>query len=566
MKPDFRFTRLEVENFRGLPKLSIQLPTRRPTYLIGANNSGKSTVLNALALALRGGGFYRFTPNEFDFFIDSKGERSKTFEVRLCFEADDEAALPAVQGVGAPTFVHGIVVDGREVKGLRFEHRTRLYDKGGNPVTFSVRTQIAAKKKKSFKGQDVGWAPRNARLQDIREELPEVWRLTPENLTRSLYDWKTGPLQRLSRILTERFLSDDWEFELDGTTRRMPETLHRVYDFYRASVTAFPFWKDDLRPKLEEKLSEYLGRQGRIHLQPMVQSIEEWLAQQLATSFAADQGGAVTPLDRMGKGWQSLVRLAVLDTLRTFPDQMREKVFLLFEEPETFLHPHLRRKLRSVLQDLAQSGWQVVSATHAPEFISFADDQQIVRLWRDGNAVRVGGLETPSLPAGPKFQELIDEQGNHEFLFSNKAIFCEGKDDVLAIRTYLRKTNTDLDGRGVTVLGVGGVETLPHYVRMAQSLGIAWLVVTDEDLDPKTNTVKPSTKKVRAEISMMRSAQDDMAMWPVSLEQVLHLPPGKKAKPDWQRTNLLPLSFSNLKQRFPGLQQVGEQVAQWIRA
>ena len=72
-----------------------------------------------------------------------------------------------------------------------------------------------------------------------------------------------------------------------------------------------------------------------------------------AVAFATDTGGATTPLERMGDGWQSLIRIAALDVLTQFPEQVRERVVLLFEEPETYLHPHLSRKLRGVLERLA---------------------------------------------------------------------------------------------------------------------------------------------------------------------------------------------------------------------
>src|SRR3990172_5355670 len=105
-------------------------------------------------------------------------------------------------------------------------------------------------------------------------------------------------------------------------------------------------------------------------LRPDIRAIEDWLAQQLVVAFATDSGGATTPLEKMGDGWQSLIRVAALDVLSQYPDQIRERVVLLFEEPETYLHPHLVRKLRSVLEQLAGNGWTVVTATHVAAFFT----------------------------------------------------------------------------------------------------------------------------------------------------------------------------------------------------
>jgi hypothetical protein len=82
----------------------------------------------------------------------------------------------------------------------------------------------------------------------------------------------------------------------------MPETLKRAHRFFRQVVDRFPFWQDDLKPRLQETLSQYVGAQARFALAPDVQALEDWLAQQLVVSFAADVGGAATPLQSMGDG------------------------------------------------------------------------------------------------------------------------------------------------------------------------------------------------------------------------------------------------------------------------
>lgn len=343
----------------------------------------------------------------------------------------------------------------------------------------------------------------------------------------------------------------------------MPDTLHSVHRFFSESVRAFPFWKDELRPQLEETLSGYLGRQGRIDLSPQVHTLEEWLIQQLALSFSSESDGSVIPLNRMGDGWQSLVRLATLDVLRHYPEELSDRVTLLNEEPETFLHPHLRRKLRQVLADLATAGWTVICATHAPEFVSFQHRQQILRLHRGRDIITGGILLTENLPDGPKFQELIDENGNHEMFFANRLVLCEGKDDVIALRSYLEKAQTDLDGRSVTILDVGGRDNLPHYARMATKLAIPWCAITDEDSDPKTGQVNEKTASVRTELQGLASVDNLSPMWPGSLEIALGIE-DHKASPAWQQIHLLPRSIEDIRADHPSFSAVCEEIMAWI--
>lgn len=358
MAVDFRISRLTVDHFRCIGKgLALEFHDQVSTYLIGANNSGKSTVLNSIALALNGGGFHTFAPSEFDYFHDSKGDVSEGFQVSLEFEAKKEKQLPAVQGVGNPSYVGGVRAVGRTDSTGRFSHKRYLFGTDGKAITYSTRTPLKGAPKEEFKDYDLGWSQYYASIRDIREYMPEVWLLTADNLWKSLYQWKTGPLQRISKLLSEKFLNEQWVFEHDGKERQMPDTLYKVHKFFQEVVKEFPFWKDDLKPKLEESISRYLGKHAIMELRPTIEEIEQWLSQRLVVSFSGQDTGPLTPLTSMGDGWQSIVRLAALDVLTKFPDVCSENIVLLFEEPETYLHPHLRRKLRHTLDGLAKLGW-----------------------------------------------------------------------------------------------------------------------------------------------------------------------------------------------------------------
>lgn len=80
MPISYHIARLEIRNFRGVPKLDLEFQPGTPTFLIGANNAGKSTVLNALSCAFRQGPFLKAEFGDFDFF---RGERGSRLLIRL---------------------------------------------------------------------------------------------------------------------------------------------------------------------------------------------------------------------------------------------------------------------------------------------------------------------------------------------------------------------------------------------------------------------------------------------------------------------------------------------------
>jgi putative ATP-dependent endonuclease of the OLD family len=564
MPIEFRVRSLHVTGFRGVKSFSMELTEGSPAVLIGPNNSGKSTILDAIALALNGPSSFNFSPEKFDFFHQPSGQTQDTFDIRVQFDAKEEIRLPAVRGgIGNPVPVHGVAVFGSTEKSGRLQHRTTLLDGHGKPILLASGIPLKGSVKEAYKDHGISYSQRYARWSDIVSVRPDVWLLRPDNLFVSLYQWKTGPLQRLAKLLTRRFFENTWQFEYKGTKREMPSALRSAHAFLTAALREFPFWKDDLRPRLERTMSQYLGRQAKMDLAPSIEAIEEWLSDQLMLSFAADSGGAATPLAKMGSGWQSLVRIASLEVLSQYPDEVSDRVVLLFEEPETYLHPHLARKLRSVMDRVAALGWTVVMTSHSPNMVSFGRTQQIVKLSRRGDELLSKALLVAELDGAAKFQERLDERGAHEMVFAKKVVLCEGQDDVFAVKSYLeRRRAIDLDGGSISIVRTGDVNQLPSFAAMASKLGIDWCALSDEDRLPD-GTIKPATLRARDKVSQHQTLSDMQVSWPGDLEQCLHKPQGK-ADAEWQVANVETKSDEEVKLAYPEFWNTCAAIEKWL--
>jgi predicted ATPase len=561
MAIDFKIKKVTIRCFRGIHNLEIDFVESVPTVLIGANNSGKSTVLNAIALALGGGGFHQWTPSDEDFYCDETGKRSSEFVVQVHFHSQNAMGYPAVRGVGQAKFIHGVQVKGRRNRDGKMSHSRTLFDDQGRTVTLSTRTPLNAADKKKYAEHDVNYRVVNARLDDMSEYSPEVWLFKPQNIEAALYIWKTGPIARLSRLLATRFLEDEWVFKRSDGDRHMPATLQKAYDFFQEAVAAFPFWKDDMKPTLEGVFSRYVGTHATIDLKPNTQVLEDWLAQQLAISLATDPESTTTPLRNMGDGWQSVIRLAALEALSAYPQLLKDRVVLLLEEPESYLHPHLCRKIRRVLSSLAAKGWTIVYSTHSSELVSFEARQNICRLVRSNGAVACRSIDTDKIDQNAKLQSKLDEHGAHDFLFSTAAVFCEGKDDSFAVRLAFDRCEIDYDARSIGVTQCGSVSAMPAFAEISCTLGIRWCALTDEDR-LADGTLNPKTKKYRDRLDAYRAKPDCCVLWPGNLEHALKVVAGKATpevtaeklkRPDW-------------KTRYPDFTQAIRQIASWIDA
>ena len=85
MPIDYRLSKLVIDSFRGIGHLELEFRKGFPAVLIGSNNAGKSTVLNAIALALGGGGSHQWTFSEADFFVTKTASALKNFSSKYTF-------------------------------------------------------------------------------------------------------------------------------------------------------------------------------------------------------------------------------------------------------------------------------------------------------------------------------------------------------------------------------------------------------------------------------------------------------------------------------------------------
>ncbi|MCB1500499.1 MAG: AAA family ATPase [Bauldia sp.] len=529
---NYQLSRINIKSWRGIDAFEVDLRPGFPNVLIGANNAGKTAVLDAIALALASPAFGgQWSPDQEDFYCDQRGNRSAEFTIQVLFAAGDETGYPAVRGVGKPISVRGVQVRGTLKEG-RAKHQRTLLDENLQPILIAPRTALSAVDKVKWKNHGVSWMQYYARLDEISDHVPEVWLFRPREIDASLYVWKRGPIARLSRLLARRFLNDKWSIDRDdGKNRPMPETLYRAYEFFREAVEKFPFWREDMKPKLEEVIARYVGTQAQVDLRPDVQLFEEWIAQQLSISLATDPAGVLTPLNSMGDGWQSVLRLAALEALSQYETEMKDRVVLLIEEPETHLHPHLRRKFRKVLAELSKNGWVVVYATHSPEMVSFDADQVITRLVRVGGTLASNSIHTDRIAAPAKLQSKLDERGAHDFLFSTGTVFVEGRDDGFACRATFDNTGVDIDGRSISITQCNAVSVIPAFAAIAKDLGIRWCALTDEDRLPN-GTINPKTEAERRKIQALQGKNDVQVQWPVALEACLGIAAPHKAQPD----------------------------------
>jgi energy-coupling factor transporter ATP-binding protein EcfA2 len=250
-------------------------------------------------------------------------------------------------------------------------------------------------------------------------------------------------------------------------------------------------------------------------------------------------GADALPLDRFGHGFQraviyELLRLAPRMQTGSAPASKRkefcpELTLLLFEEPEAFLHPDQQVNMALGLRKLgALAGQQVVLTTHSPVFVGKSSDdlKSIVRIskpagiselhqldqtrlddiFNDGRALwnamktYVADTSVPEnekrqakgmLQASPdptiaaqeeafRYQLWLDSDRSGIF-FATKVVLCEGPSERVLFRYLLENQWSDLRPERISIIDTLGKYNVHRYMALLDAFGIPHAIIIDGD-------------------------------------------------------------------------------------
>ncbi|MHC4445900.1 MAG: ATP-dependent nuclease [Planctomycetota bacterium] len=166
--------------------------------------------------------------------------------------------------------------------------------------------------------------------------------------------------------------------------------------------------------------------------------------------------GIELPIHLQGHGAQRALIYALVENLArqtAAPEEAdspsteeQRSTILLFEEPEIYIHPHLMRRLKKSLVNIARRpDWQVIISTHSPFFINVAENPtSLVIMSKRSHET---GVKINQLQSDP-FQEIENAHSEREALraaldfhptvaevfFANRIVLVEGDTELAVLR------------------------------------------------------------------------------------------------------------------------------------
>ncbi|HII80425.1 MAG TPA: DUF2813 domain-containing protein [Methanosarcina sp.] len=449
-----KLRRLEIQHFRGITDLDLKIGDT--TVLIGENNTGKTTILDALKIALHSGMASRVSSfNIYDFHLpDATTELSSALaiNIRLTFREDNpgewdeqqvaklnRAKILQIDENGSATVILKV--------GARFDSLTQeiVQDWEFQNIDGFMLTGIA-----------------DSAIGVFRNEVSYYYLAALRDATKH-FDAK-GPFWR--PFLKQSQLTPEKRREIESK-------LSEVNDLIITSHTSF----SQVVTRLTEvqHIVTMTGGDDLVSVDAVPGRLFDILSK--AEVNLNSGTGAKIPIVRHGDGTQSL---AVLTLFNAYLQAWNKgDPFVALEEPEAHLHPSAVRALWHLIERIP--GQKIIS-THSGDLLSEVPSNSVVRLHKEGCIVKASQMRDLNLNSSDirKFNYHI-RRARGELLFSRCWILGEGETEGTLIPEIARFLGKDLERAGIRFVTYQSGMSLETCLRVANGMGIKWVVLADND-------------------------------------------------------------------------------------
>lgn len=436
--------RIVIEGYRLFAKLDIE-PKAGMNIVVGNNESGKSTLLEAIALALTGKINGRWASEELNPFWFHRPAVLEFFEQH-----------GSEEGIAPPRLLVEVYLSDQidALQHLRGVHNTLQHDCPG--VAFSVSAS-----------------------EDYRAELREYMESDPPT------------------ILPVEFYEVEWRDFADNRLGRRPRELATSYIDSRTVRST-----SGVDHHTREMLSEHLEPSERVKIslaqrRSRQQITDETLAaintrieqsskelhhnpiglQMDQSARASWETGIVPqvqeiPFAMSGQGQQAAIKMTLAMSRTT-----DACTFVLIEEPENHLSYTSLSRLIARIQALAGADQQLFVCTHSSFVLNRLGVDRLLLL-HDGVPAKLSDLEQSTV----EYFRKLAGYNTLRLALAEKAVLVEGPSDAIIFeRAYRDATGALPMDRGIDVISMGGL-TFKRALELCAALGrdAIWLQDNDE--------------------------------------------------------------------------------------
>lgn len=457
-----RISYIELENFRACQ--SVFLPLDDFTPLVGQNNVGKSTILEALKWLLK--------PDARSSGDFADGKRPIVVTARV------EGISPAILALIPEQ-----------------KHRTAIEPYCPNGVLW-IRVSADGTTAKSLK-QEV-WNPSVVEANGS----PKEWRAYPTGLPQAVSAILPEPLsiQAMKDVQKDftsvaagtsikKLIEEIAEPVTKANATEIDVALKTINDLLAGEGASRSKALNDFDEKATKALGDFFPGLA-LQLKLPETKVKEFFK---SGSLNVREEGKpdFTEFAQLGSGAQRAIEMALICYLAGATagnGATYARKLLLIDEPELFLHPQGVRRVRRALGVLASKGFQVVFSTHSPLMLDRANAAHTVIVRKEqGTGARarkpLQQAVRDALAEAESQSRVLFELGNiAEIYFAERVVLCEGKTD----RRILPLAYERLNDRGpeidhIAFVSIGSCSDIRKALAVLRAMEIPACAIADLD-------------------------------------------------------------------------------------
>lgn len=467
--------------------------------LIGDNNTGKTTILEALDLVLGPDRLNRQPPiDEHDFFrgaytvkptaVQADGEA----EVAVAGDAV-QAAEPEQVAAGAPKIeIEVTVTDLTEEQKGKFGDYVEFWDSATdtfydlpNPAGVD-QVHISEALRITFHGwydeEEDDFEGKSYYTRSLTEgDQPEQFSKRDKQVCGFLYlrSLRTG----------SRALSLERGSLLD-IILRLKEVRPQMWEDTLGTLSAIPVASDPdlgISPVLESistALKRYVPKEWGVEPHLKVSNLTREHLRKVITAFiATGDGDHAAPFYRQGTGTINMLVLAMLSQIA----EGKQNVIFAMEEPETAIPPYAQKR---IVHEVCKLASQTLFTSHSPYVLEEFSIEETVVLGR--NADGVLARKSITLPDNVKLKRYRQEFRTRfcEGLLARRVLIAEGATEASAFPVACRRltelrpdTYSSLEALGICTVDAGSDSNIPGMAQLYRELGKCTFALCDKQDD-----------------------------------------------------------------------------------
>lgn len=495
--------RIKIENFRGIKEATLDLT--KHAVLLGDNNTGKTTVLEALDLVLGPDRLNRVPPvDEHDFYQgryvakpkaarqEEPGEEAppETGAVQANGVAEKDAdhagaVVPVTAADEAPNEALQIRIDVTIIE-LSEQQQNRF----GDYIEFWDVEQRMLYQEAVPEGIDAATISAALRVTfigkyDAEEDDFEgktfytvtlVEGATPQSFSKK--DKQVCGFLYLRSVRTgSRALSLERGSLLD-IILRLKEVRPQMWEDAIGRISAFSIAEDPslgisgILQSINEALKKYVPKEWGIEPHLKVSNLTREHLRKVITAFIATGDGThAAPFYRQGTGTINMLVLAMLSQIA----EDKQNVIFAMEEPETAIPPYAQKRIIHEVRKLAS---QTLFTSHSPYVLEEFSLDDTVILSRDAGGTM--NQSKVSLPDSVKLKRYRQEFRTRfcEGLLARRVLIAEGATEASAFPVACRRLAeldpskyASLEALGICVVDAGGEGSIPDMAKLYKQIG-----------------------------------------------------------------------------------------------